>query len=834
MNKLYEIDRKRELKSVFTDFNYTEVLKAASNNDYWKDKAGLWSIISAACNDAASEFFVNMNEYIQNLIDIDTCNIHALKSMAKSVKAEHLTDFISENYPDEILKLINLFSIPKHILLGFSGKLNFYSVAEQFGSIDFRNFFTNIDANKYTLQLLLDINKNIDDLYNLLAYNNISLKKEQDPNATLYNIFGEEFSTLINNDDEFVVNEFKHLDIYQLCEEIKKITEYNPYLNASLMISNNNAIKINYFYVLIQLFKVVSYNRKTNSLLQTSYYDKQSNSYINMTQLYLNMVETIKYSDFAYIHSFIVYHFYGLFYDNLINDGLKSEWLWHDEIPNFQSSYTEYTADEFYDKISVFLTPAQSEEFIKKITNYKQQHINFLQYLSLVNNYLDNNTTKFNYSEALTFFNNDFELTSDYNKELRRLLGYTIVDGKLIYDESNDILLNIAKEFTDIALQISYARESIKTLIQQYSFIGTNKIANDIVRDYFIKNFSNRKDWRYVGNTLTDTLYSDIQTINELNGLADKEFKSSYFNVDLVEYYDPTLYFNIYSELPSCIIDYHNTGNKRPVISSYITESETISTWVVSGDDLVSGYYNGSYTHGVVSTINDDFGWIIPSSVQTAYEKSIITVDNNVINYDIDLSYWNSSTTSSIFIPIGTELSAKIPGGEYITVTSYVDEIVPVTGLCGTFIHEYNTRFWERDFSKEDPNSQQIIDEITYYENFFDELKNALNNEEKFKVYSEEIYPLLTKTWSTFATSGFLSNPVLSAMQIAYAEQYNGRIITKNIANGAFTTIAPIPYVKNLIEYNKLYDDSTLFLAKPFYDNISYYLSLLILMFFKT
>ena len=77
--KEFEQFRNTELKSKYSDFNLDEILKTASNNDYWKDKQALWTIISGACNDAGKQFYITLREYIQNIADIDTCNIHTLK-----------------------------------------------------------------------------------------------------------------------------------------------------------------------------------------------------------------------------------------------------------------------------------------------------------------------------------------------------------------------------------------------------------------------------------------------------------------------------------------------------------------------------------------------------------------------------------------------------------------------------------------------------------------------------------------------------------------------------------------------------------------------------------
>ena len=73
----YKQIRESELKSNTSNFNFSEILQRTTNNDYWMDKQPLWTVISGACNDAAQKYYSNMKEYIQNLCDIDYCNVHA-------------------------------------------------------------------------------------------------------------------------------------------------------------------------------------------------------------------------------------------------------------------------------------------------------------------------------------------------------------------------------------------------------------------------------------------------------------------------------------------------------------------------------------------------------------------------------------------------------------------------------------------------------------------------------------------------------------------------------------------------------------------------------------
>ena len=93
-----------ELKSVHSDYNFAEQMQHDSINQLWRNKVGLWTLLSAACNDAAQECYEHIQNYTNKLIDIETCDIHSLKSIAKSVDLEFLTK--NKNLQKKILSLV--------------------------------------------------------------------------------------------------------------------------------------------------------------------------------------------------------------------------------------------------------------------------------------------------------------------------------------------------------------------------------------------------------------------------------------------------------------------------------------------------------------------------------------------------------------------------------------------------------------------------------------------------------------------------------------------------------------------------------------------------------
>jgi hypothetical protein len=64
---------------------------------------------------------------------------------------------------------------------------------------------------------------------------------------------------------------------------------------------------------------------------------------MNMMNLIKEIIETIQYYDENYLYNFVAFHFYGLFYDMLINDDLKNDWEWEEFTPVYVSQISEYS-----------------------------------------------------------------------------------------------------------------------------------------------------------------------------------------------------------------------------------------------------------------------------------------------------------------------------------------------------------------------------------------------------------------------------------------------------------------------------------------------------------
>lgn len=386
-------------------------------------------------------------------------------------------------------------------------------------------------------------------------------------------------------------------------------------------------------------------------------------------------------------------------------------------------------------------------------------------------------------------------------------------------DLSLSLINKIAKQYTDLCIAISYARENIKATIQQFAFIGTNRIIEDTIKDYFLKNFSIRTDWRYISDSnvkfqQTPELSGMFQSLSDLTNTNTLSKNTQFFKVKLIQYYDSTQYLNIYREMPDVIIGY--AQETREVLSTYVTSSDEISTLVVPPEGLTTSVFESyGFTYNqedVISYVN--------GSIPTL--GNIITVNVGTASYPdyVQVPMWNSDVAPSITFRPGAVLSTIIPAGTMVKTWVQEKVQVPVYGSAAELFLNWNDQHWIRDFSYTSADDPKMQEEIAYYELFYDELKMADTAEQKFEIYTREIYPRLVKIYQVFTTSGF-------AEDIYYLGRNPGVQQTKNHANSAFPTIAPQINFNNLIAENDAHNRALLYLARPYYEPIAYYINLL-------
>lgn len=443
----YQSFRTSETDQNYSDrFILSDILYNAVNNEYWQDKKGLWAVLSATCNEAGQEFYVQMRKYVQNLTDIDVCNIHSLISLANSTNCSEHVEFLKDlHVPDELLKLINLFSIKSSILLDQSKVLN-HIVTYPKGSLDIRNM--NILPEKFSIDLMYEIYESSKVLYNLIInskydisktcmsyyavvtptenyddliiydYQNKDLYHDSTESVTLNNIL----ETIIHLDDylktlnKCYIFEDPNLSLHEFLKKCAKLTQ-------TIETNNSNKHIVNPFYMLTMFIKNQFIETDvTDKHLQSTYYDVKTNTIIDKTQLILKMFQTIQNDDPIFIKHYIFFHIYGLFVDKLNNPQLKNQYAWNDYQPNFVLLGGQITKQSFQAKVNGYISNIELEQFEKEHIHFKNAQVQFIQYLSIINSILEPEN-KFQFKPYK--FNNSFSFDDKYNASFRRLFGLT-------------------------------------------------------------------------------------------------------------------------------------------------------------------------------------------------------------------------------------------------------------------------------------------------------------------------------------------------------------------------------------------------------------------------
>ena len=290
----YKTLQSKELHDIFADWSFSKEMQNISRNEMWKNKTGLWMFLSAACDDAASKCYQYINKFAQNLADIDTCNIHALKSIAESVDLGYLCNHIHEDYPNDILDLINILSIPKHYFIDSESFIVRDSSDLIFGEISQRA--AGIIPETVTLNLLKDIKSNIIHIKNIFNMNLIFCSR------TLKRSLHTDLKDLKLDEENDILN----ITVNEIISNIDSIKneELADYQNQSLYADEESG-KINYFYLLINVIKQNVYNREFNFFINTGYIDKDSNIPVDLRWLFGAIVNTISSNNKYYIKDFI-------------------------------------------------------------------------------------------------------------------------------------------------------------------------------------------------------------------------------------------------------------------------------------------------------------------------------------------------------------------------------------------------------------------------------------------------------------------------------------------------------------------------------------------------
>ena len=93
-----------------TDFNFGLKAKEYAINPDWQSQYASWHFVSGACNGIGKIVYESITNFVQNIKDIDLCDINSLQSIAKELDVLDV-DTIQLAYPYDLYEMMNILSV---------------------------------------------------------------------------------------------------------------------------------------------------------------------------------------------------------------------------------------------------------------------------------------------------------------------------------------------------------------------------------------------------------------------------------------------------------------------------------------------------------------------------------------------------------------------------------------------------------------------------------------------------------------------------------------------------------------------------------------------------
>lgn len=441
---------------------YNELLFGKNNENTY-----IWSALSAIGQDVSETIFENILNYIDNVANIDTCNIKALKSMCKVLGITNNGILQNlEHIPVEILQLIDIFSINKKYLESFkNSSAPFYNdLLLSSMAATFKNK-ASISASIKESEFVFDKNTcYIEDKNSLENSYNVDMGFEND---VYEKYIVEAFSTLIKN------------NLY---------ATYDGQVDSKDFIFKN----LNSYLIQIDKGEIENINQ-------------------NLDLPYRENVEAIRRN----LNLPLTFNPY------IIADNI-------DQGNDFISNYTgnerylilivlDFRTKEKFKRDSNLSGIYEINRPLTKFSYYKEKKfIDYLKFVNLYNNYLKNGSDN-------TFLNNfeTYNLDNNYSEILSANANLTELITEL-NSESYNIINLVAENLKEICLSLVDIREKLKTQCQRNYMRGTFLLISYIINEY-LKN-DVKKQYSSLSSNIDKMMRDDI-------GIIEYDDLTEYFNI---------------------------------------------------------------------------------------------------------------------------------------------------------------------------------------------------------------------------------------------------------------------------------------------------------------
>lgn len=213
-NKLNRIGNEYSITSKLVDYignpdwkhGYNELLTTGD------DSVGygvLWNTVSAGCEDVASKIYKKVLNYTSNISDIDTCEVHSLKSFTQMLDYYGNTSYLDYEYPTGLAELVDVFSIKKNYLLKSGRILDLNSRKEMFLNTKRSFYSTEVMDGYNTDNVPTEIRVDGAGSLGTLGYYN----KDEDING--YNHWSKDGYDIYNDKNAWVISNSDDLNLYE-------------------------------------------------------------------------------------------------------------------------------------------------------------------------------------------------------------------------------------------------------------------------------------------------------------------------------------------------------------------------------------------------------------------------------------------------------------------------------------------------------------------------------------------------------------------------------------------------------------------------------------------
>lgn len=644
------------------DFDFLETIGGLISNEKFKSglsdlKVGyntkntyIWEVLSAINNDISETIYDNVLKYIENISNVDTCKISALKSMLTNMGVEYSIFNNYDSTPLELQQLIDILSINKHYLIKngflnniFRNKLTDIVLEndsitdekyEEFLSDFYESFLMKMINLKYSDR------ENSTEIYDYIWY---GIKEDllQINNSVKVSKFIE-FKTKYNISNQF--NEEKKVDDIE--EGKDSLDNYDGYekellikeieFRAKPINKNRPQTKYNYYREkkVREYFKYIETNLNgSDDLSAISIYELDKNYLILESEEYIKLIDidnTNNYTNFTIAEDKIKIVAKNLAIITLILQNLRSKIKCEVQKNYMKGTYNllKYVINEYLINLSdskIFKnTKSEILKNIKqKLSNIKTEDINIIEYYDNTEYFNIDTNTIANRSLNDRYWNEDV-INYDTNTTFKKEQIANFYEKDLYCKIKNDRIENFLSSLYDYGAskthikdnKIQYQNDSQKNA--EYSILmnyGGQEIAyhpyynhkNTIHPSFqihpYLNNFTTDLGYRY---PIENAFYNNINY--ELEDNLVSKLIGDYgqiLDVAMNNQYDFSGYRTRYEQSPhseksvvSRIIDYEGAFYPQAVLD-LINDKEQFIYSIENGTTNLSSetFYEKYYSH---------------------------------------------------------------------------------------------------------------------------------------------------------------------------------------------------------------------------------------------